>query len=222
MRLTQNLFATLILCTFVCGSVMAQPPEREGRRRGPGARGAGGPGAGGPGGGGPGAFMKMIPVIAAIDANEDGTISSEEIANASAALKKLDKNGDGKLTADEIMPQRGGQFAGRRGPGAGAPEGQGRGPAGRGPGGAQGRGGEFFARMFEQRDSNKDGKLSGDEIPEQMAARLERIDTDGDKAISKAEIEKVMNRGGGRGRGGDQAGRPGGERPRRPQAEDDR
>ena len=33
-------------------------------------------------------------------------IDAEEIANASKALKTLDKNGDGKLTQDELRPPR--------------------------------------------------------------------------------------------------------------------
>src|SRR5882672_10163600 len=44
------------------------------------------------------------PVIAALDANHDGVIDASEIANAPAALLTLDKNGDGKLTIDELMP----------------------------------------------------------------------------------------------------------------------
>ncbi|HEX5398327.1 MAG TPA: hypothetical protein VFY06_04690 [Verrucomicrobiae bacterium] len=74
-------------------------------------------------------------IVAALDANHDGVIDETEIANASAALKSLDKNGDGKLTPDEFMgprPRRGG-------PGFG-PGGQRRGPGGpgRGPGGNPG------------------------------------------------------------------------------------
>ena len=44
------------------------------------------------------------PVIAALDANHDGEIDATEINNAPAALRKLDKNGDGKLTRDELRP----------------------------------------------------------------------------------------------------------------------
>jgi len=44
------------------------------------------------------------PVIAALDANHDGEIDANEISNAPAALRKLDKNGDGKLTRDELRP----------------------------------------------------------------------------------------------------------------------
>jgi Ca2+-binding EF-hand superfamily protein len=40
----------------------------------------------------------------ALDTNHDGIIDSNEIANASAALLTLDKNGDGKLTPDEYLP----------------------------------------------------------------------------------------------------------------------
>src|SRR5215467_6585792 len=46
------------------------------------------------------------PLFIALDANHDGVIDEAEIANASAALKTLDKNGDGKLTMDELLPPR--------------------------------------------------------------------------------------------------------------------
>lgn len=49
---------------------------------------------------------KALGPFSLFDTNHDGTISSEEIASASAALKKLDKNNDGKLTADELRPPR--------------------------------------------------------------------------------------------------------------------
>src|SRR5262245_22877451 len=44
------------------------------------------------------------PLFVALDTNHDGVIDETEIANASAALKALDKNGDGKLTPDELIP----------------------------------------------------------------------------------------------------------------------
>jgi hypothetical protein len=65
------------------------------------------PPPGGPGRGGPRFHhLPPPPLFAALDANHDGVIDETEIANASAALLKLDKNGDGKLTKDELMPPR--------------------------------------------------------------------------------------------------------------------
>ena len=55
---------------------------------------------------GPGGQRPMPPIIAALDANKDGKLDAKEIANASAALLKLDKNGDGELTADEMFGPR--------------------------------------------------------------------------------------------------------------------
>ena len=98
-----------------------------------------------PGEGRPGAqsgqgFRPVSPIIEALDINKDGTIDAEELAKAAESLKKLDKNGDGKITEEEFRPQR---PAGQGGPGGegrqpGAP---GAAPGGRGegrpPGGGQ-------------------------------------------------------------------------------------
>lgn len=75
-------------------------------------------------------------IVAALDANHDGVIDAQEIANAAAALKSLDKNGDGKLTPDEFMgptPGRGGgpgngHGGADRGAGDMRPDGRGRPP----------------------------------------------------------------------------------------------
>ena len=49
-------------------------------------------------------FMRANPVLAALDTDHDGEISGTEISNSAAALKKLDRNGDGILTPDEVIP----------------------------------------------------------------------------------------------------------------------
>ena len=46
------------------------------------------------------------PLMAALDTNGDGILDAGEIANAAAALKRLDANGDGRLTPDEYRPPR--------------------------------------------------------------------------------------------------------------------
>ncbi len=115
-------------------------PERGGPQGERPDRGPGGPG-------GDRQRRPMPPIIGALDANGDGVIDEQEIANASAALRKLDKNGDGKLTMEEMMPPRSSGFAGgpeggpngQRGPRDGGPDGERRpegagfGPEGRGP-----------------------------------------------------------------------------------------
>ena len=105
------------------GAERRQRPSGAGRERG--SRGSQFGGRGGQGG--PGGFLRMFPVMAALDSDGNGEISSEEIKGAVAALKKLDKNKDGKLTEDELRPSFGGR---------GGSSGQG-GFGGRG--GAQGR-----------------------------------------------------------------------------------
>lgn len=76
----------------------------------------------------------------ALDTNHDGIIDSNEIANAAAALKKLDKNGDGKLTPDELRPQRPPHPDGDWGPPARMGRGRPPGPPGQPPGGPPGFG----------------------------------------------------------------------------------
>jgi len=51
---------------------------------------------------------KALPplVVATLDANQDGIIDAGEIANASKALKSLDKNADGRLSPEELRRGR--------------------------------------------------------------------------------------------------------------------
>jgi hypothetical protein len=44
------------------------------------------------------------PIMLALDANGDGSLSAAEIANATTSLSALDLNKDGKLTPDEYRP----------------------------------------------------------------------------------------------------------------------
>jgi hypothetical protein len=107
MKLHTILLATAMAVALTTGYVKAQDQDRPPRQRPEGEQGRRPP---------------MPPLVAALDANHDGTIDASEIDNAPAALRKLDKNNDGKLTASELRPPRP--------DGEGRPEGQGRRPGG--------------------------------------------------------------------------------------------
>lgn len=203
LRISAMLLATLLISAPA--SAQDAPKRPAGARPGFPGRGEGMP---------PGQRMGMMPLMKALDADQDGTISAAEIQNASKALAALDKNNDGSLSPEELRPDLSQMAAAPGRPGA---------PGQPGAGGAPSA--EMITRMFEMRDADKDGKLSGDEIPERMRQNLERIDKNSDGAIDKSELEQAMARmaeQGGRQPGGRRPeGRDGGEgvRPKRPSAE---
>jgi len=82
-------------------AAQAAPAESMGR----GGRG-GGEGGRGDGPRGDMNFIRMDPILAAVDTNGDGVISAEEIRNSADAIRKLDKDGDGRVTREEAMPAR--------------------------------------------------------------------------------------------------------------------
>jgi len=144
------------------------------------------------------------PAFQALDADKNGVIAAVELANAPAALKSLDKNGDGKLTEDEVRPQMGG-----------------RGGRGGEPGETQGPTPDELVNTLMAFDKNGDGQLTRDELPERMHGLFDRADTDKNGVLTTEEIRKVaqataMPAGSGsegrQGRGEREAGRRG-ERP---------
>ena len=71
-------------------------PSADGRGEGREGEGRRGRGPGGP--------MGRDPLVAALDADHDGSISAAEMSAATSVLRSLDANGDGQLTPDEIRP----------------------------------------------------------------------------------------------------------------------
>lgn len=125
MKRVATLLAVVLACVMLTALVTAQPPGGQGP--GPGQR------PGPPGGRmGPGPRGEFGPppnlLMQALDADRDGELSATEIADATAALKKLDRNTDGKLGREELRPRRGpggpGGPGGFRGPGRGGPGGE--------------------------------------------------------------------------------------------------
>lgn len=92
-----------ILMTLIVGlsaiTIIAQdappgpPPQRPPNQRPPG--------------GPDGQRFPRMPLLAALDPNNDGVIDEKEIEQASKSLKTLDKNSDGKITMDELRAPRG-------------------------------------------------------------------------------------------------------------------
>lgn len=113
MKRTVNAVATFAVLTAITSAALAQPPG--GLPRG---------GAGQP------KPARFNPLIRLFDADEDGTLSEDEVAGAAAKLREFDKNKDGKVNDGELR----GALPFGRGPFGGRP------PFGRGgPGGGPGR-----------------------------------------------------------------------------------
>lgn len=126
-------------------------------------------------------MMRATPAFLALDADHDGTISAAELANAPTALKALDRNGDGKLTEDEVRPQ----FNGRGGRGG---EGRERRDE---PGETAAPSPDEMVKTLMAFDRNGDGQLTRDELPDRMAGLFDRADADHNGILTADEIRKA-------------------------------
>ena len=163
---------------------------------------------------GPPGMMRMLPVMVALDADADDTLSAEEIKAAPAALATLDADENGVLSPDELVPRFGGGPGGGPGGGRGArPGGPGGGRGGPGAGAGPGRGGPagMLRRIpvLAALDTDGDGEIAQGEI-RQAAASLATLDADDSGTLTGDEL---LPRFGGRGGGGRGQGPPPGGLP---------
>jgi hypothetical protein len=167
-------------------------PEGAGRggdRRGGGAgRGGDMPGDGPMRGGAPGdrrmrgGFGDPAQMLERFDENKDGKLAKAELPERMAErMMESDLDKDGVITLEELAA-----------PGGVAPT----------PSTDTRSPDQILARL----DANKDGKLTGEEIPGYMRRRMEQFDKNGDGEITRDEITGPQRR-----RGGEQP--PGGPAP---------
>lgn len=166
--------------------------------------GGGGPGGpGGPGFGGPGGAMgdsaEMVNQIMTQDKNGDGRLTLDEVDERTARmLQRADQNNDQAIDRNELstaIDQMRQRFGGGPGGGFGGPGG--------GGGGFGGRGGDDATQRIMSLDKNGDGKISQDEAPEseQVRGMLRQADANGDGTVDAKEMEQFSRRMGGRMRG---------------------
>ena len=150
----KSFFGSLVVSTAVASLVTAQPPQgHEGR-------------------------PPKNPVLEALDQNHDHELSSEEIENATANLKRLDKNSDGVLNEDDL---------GHMGPPSG---GRPHGGNGHGRPGQENASGNFIGQLL-QFDDNKDGELEKGELPARMHGLIEQNDKNYDGVLDQTELEAM-------------------------------
>jgi Ca2+-binding EF-hand superfamily protein len=123
--------------------------------------------------GGHGHGVQSSPLFTALDQNQDGILSADELRAAASVMKTLDKDGDGKLSKAECLPAGGG---------------------GHGHGGSKADPQAEAAATVEKLmtfDKNDDQALTKAELPERMQDVIERADSNGDGIVTSAELKAM-------------------------------
>lgn len=130
------------------------------------------------------------PLFQALDTDNSGSLSADEIDAAPEALRKLDANGDGVVELAEIGPRMDPAVAGadRRAT-------------------AQAAVADRLVKRYMQSDTDKDGKLSEEEAPAALKKQFGQLDKDGDGFLDTDELRASRGREEGRSRRATRRGR---------------
>ena len=165
---------------------------------------------------GPRGDRPMPGIIGALDSNSDRKIDKSELAAATEALKKLDKDSDGKLTMAELRGNMGRGPREGQGANANSPSGEERGPRASGEERAgqrrEGGGDRPFGgpgSVVAAIDVNSDAVLDAEEL-KGAAAAIAKLDKNSDGELTMDELQVARGRGQG-GRGPRDGGKAGGE-----------
>ena len=115
--------------------------------------------------------VRTAGLLGALDADHDGQLSSGEIAAASSALMKLDVDGDGRLVRKEMFSRRM-QIQARE---EERPRGK-------------------LMQRLRKADRDQDGRISRDEVPEQLMRVFEKSDGNGDGILDKSEMRRLLKK----------------------------
>ncbi|UYV36261.1 EF-hand domain-containing protein [Rhodobacteraceae bacterium D3-12] len=147
----EYVIAGIVAASIVAGAGMATAQGKQGHGRGMGP---------------------MMPEFSELDANGDGNLTQAEMeAHAKAKFDAADTDGNGKLSAEELLE------AGKKR--------------------KEERRAKRAEKMLKRLDTNNDGEVSFDEMPGQQtqADRMfSRIDADGDGNITEAEMQDAAKK----------------------------
>jgi hypothetical protein len=172
--MTKTVLSMLALVAVVgAAATTAALADRAGPGRGEGHGPFGGPF------GGPMGFGLVLPDFAAIDADGNGQVTKAELeAFRAARAAEVDGNGDGLVSVEELRAADLKQ--------------------------AEARATERAQRMIAAHDTDGDGQLSAAEMvmPPVPEGLFDRVDANGDGAITEAEIDAMRAQMAGRHEGG--------------------
>jgi Ca2+-binding EF-hand superfamily protein len=97
-----------------------------------------------------------------IDVPEQHALSAQEVQSAYDALRKIDKNNDGKISEQELQQCRAERMK------------------------------ERADHIFTMMDRNKDGKISKDEVRGLWAQDFDKLDANKDGSLDRTEVEKAL------------------------------